>query len=230
MEINFKNRGVGFVLPSSRSIDRDKFIVNYCTQKNVIHLGCVDYPLLEQRIKEGQLLHLKILKVAKKVWGIDIDAEGIKFLKEKFNIPDLIVANAEQLPSLKSKFQDAEVAVAGEIFEHVNNVGMVVNGLYEVLPCGGTLIATVPNALAIRIFFHNFKRRENVHPDHVYYFSPYTMASMLKRYKFKVEAIYGYWYPSTRSLVKPIKNFIFSILSKYNPFIGDGIVVVAKKE
>lgn len=230
MNIEFENNGNGFTLPQSKCVDRDNFIIEECVQKNVVHLGCVDYPLLKKRIDDGELLHLKILKVARKVWGVDLNEEGVNILTEQYNIPNLIVANAELLLEKKALLEGVEVVVAGEILEHVNNVGMVVNSIYEILPKGGMLLLTVPNALALRILFHNLRRRENVHPDHVYYFSPHTMTALLQRYQFNVEKIYGYWYPSTRPIVNRIKSLIYSIISKPYPFIGDGIIVIARKE
>lgn len=225
----FTKTGVGFQLPNAEVIDRDAHIVNLCTGKTVLHLGCVDYPLLDERLRTNQLLHQKLLAVAKKVWGVDLDRDGIEVLSEMHKIPDLLVADVEELPSLKSLFGNIDVVVAGEILEHVNNGGKVLSGIRELLPPGGKLIVSVPNALALRIFFHTLRHRENVHPDHVVYYSPYTLTNFLDRFGFVTHDLYTYWYPSTRPLVNNIKEFLFRQVSKRWSFIGDGIVAIATR-
>lgn len=227
---NFENSNVGFALPRAAVIDRDNLIVKLCTGKVVLHLGCVDYPLLDDRLRTNQLLHQKILKVAKRVWGVDLDKEGIQLLSEVHKIPDLLVADVEELTSLKSLLGNIDVVVAGEILEHVNNGGKVLAGINELLPRKGMLIVSVPNALALRIFFHTLRHRENIHPDHVAYYSPYTLTNFLGRFGFKTRELYTYWCPSTRPLVSSVKEFLFWWMSKRWSFIGDGIVAIATKD
>ncbi len=221
---------VGFLLPRVNAIDRDELILKLCTAKNVLHLGCVDYPLLAERLRTNQLLHQKILRVAKKVWGVDVDAEGISMLRDLYKIPDLIVADAEELETIRSTLNNVEVVVAGEILEHVNNAGKVVSGIRDLLPVGGTLIVSVPNALALRIWFHTLRHRENIHPDHVVYYSPYTLSNFLQRFGFATRELYTYWYPSTRPTVNALKQVLFRQFSKRWSYIGDGIVAIATKE
>lgn len=36
-----------------------------------------------ERIKNGTLMHLQLIKVAKEVWGVDKSKEGIKLLQEE---------------------------------------------------------------------------------------------------------------------------------------------------
>ena len=57
-------------LPNVKVVsDRHPFIVNRCRGKTVLHIGCVDSGLLEERYKQGQLLHQKIEEVALRQWG-----------------------------------------------------------------------------------------------------------------------------------------------------------------
>lgn len=228
LNFGFKKTEVGFILPGDKIVNRDDFICELCKNKKVLHLGCVDHPLLEIKFRNNDLLHQKLLKEAKELYGIDTDIEGLKILKEKSNIGNLFYADIENNELiLPSKF---EVIVAGEILEHLNNVGIALTNIYKYLVEDGLLIVTVPNALAFRIFFHTLRKRENIHPAHVSYFSPYTIFNFLQRYHFKTISIYSYSYPSTRRVINKIKNYLFRIFSKYFSFFSDGIIVLAKKE
>lgn len=216
--MEFVKSKLGYRLDDMSSVDRDNTIVELCRSKNVVHFGCVDYPLLEERIRSGQLLHLKLMSSASRIWGVDLDADGITKLSEKYNVPDLLVGNIENLGPIQDRFGKIDMVVAGEIFEHLNNVGLALSEIYKILQPNGLLVVTVPNALALRIWFHSLRRRENVHPDHVCYFSPYTLWSLLRRYNFETQTIYGYWYPSTRPIVNKIKQRLFRMISRFYPF------------
>ena len=53
-------------------------ILELCTNKRVLHLGCVDYPLLDFRIRSRTWLHGKLMETAKEVIGIDSAKEEIE--------------------------------------------------------------------------------------------------------------------------------------------------------
>ena len=226
--VEFTNTKVGFLLPKDKIVDRDNFILDLCKNKKVLHIGCTDYPFLETKIISKNLLHIKILNVAKELYGIDIDIKGIKLLREKYNIDNVIcedITNKEiKLPMIY------DIIIAGEIFEHLDNIGLALNNVYKFLADNGLLIVTVPNALAFRIFFHTLRKRENIHPDHVSYFSPYTLYNLLKRHKFISTKILSYSYASNRPIINKIKTFIFNILSMHFAFFSDGIIILAKKD
>lgn len=68
------------LLPKANLIrGRHPFIVDYCIGKKVLHIGCVDAGLMEERYKQNELLHQKLDKVASLLYGIDIDAGGSVF-------------------------------------------------------------------------------------------------------------------------------------------------------
>jgi 2-polyprenyl-3-methyl-5-hydroxy-6-metoxy-1,4-benzoquinol methylase len=226
----FPKTPVGFLLPKAPAIDRDELIVDRCKGKVVLHLGCVDYPLLDERLLTNQLLHQKLVQSAKSVWGVDLDEAGIRRLTAECRIDKLLVADAEHLETVAGRIEQPEIVVAGEILEHVNNPGLVLAGIRNLLQPGGELLITVPNALAMRIWVHTFRHRENIHPDHVVYFSPYTISNLVSRFGFRVTRLWWYWYPSTRPTVNVVKQKLFRWLAKRWSFIGDGLILLAVKE
>ena len=50
---------------------RIEFVLEKCKEKKVLHLGCVDEGMTKERIKDGILMHLQLIRVAKQVWGVD---------------------------------------------------------------------------------------------------------------------------------------------------------------
>src|SRR5579872_4645417 len=62
---------------------RQDFVIERCKGKRVLHIGCVDAGLMEERFQAGVLMHQRLAKVAGDLWGLDIDAEGIAFLEQK---------------------------------------------------------------------------------------------------------------------------------------------------
>jgi SAM-dependent methyltransferase len=227
---HFVKTPVGFILPTAAAVERDELILEQCSGKVVLHLGCVDYPLLEERLRTNQLLHQKLLNRAQSVWGVDIDEAGIRMLTNDFGIDKLLTVDAERLDLIADRVEQPDIVVAGEILEHVNNPGLVLTGIRNLLRPGGELLVSVPNALAMRIWFHTFRHRENIHPDHVVYFSPYTISNLVGRFGFRVSSLWWYWYPSTRPRVNAIKQWIFRRVAERWSFIGDGLILLGVKE
>lgn len=106
---------------------RIEFVLEKCKDKKVLHLGCVDEGLTIERFKKDQLMHLKLMKVAKEVIGIDVSKEGIKFLQEE-GINNIIYGDVEHLDSIKKLQEEKfDIILASEILEHLNNPGLFYN-------------------------------------------------------------------------------------------------------
>ena len=48
-----------------KQVNRERFIIDCCKDKKVLHLGCADWPYTEERIQDGSWLHEKISNVTK---------------------------------------------------------------------------------------------------------------------------------------------------------------------
>jgi len=64
-------------LPRAPLVFRSAFILQYCTGKRILHLGCADWPFTEQLFREGQLLHQKLEITCAAIAGVDISEKGI---------------------------------------------------------------------------------------------------------------------------------------------------------
>ena len=103
---------------------RIDFVLQRCKGKKVLHLGCVNEGLTKARIKSGNLLHIRLIDVAKEVWGVDISAEGIELLR-KHGIDNLVVGDIEHIDQIEElKQQKFDIILATEVLEHLNNPGL----------------------------------------------------------------------------------------------------------
>jgi len=172
---------------------REEIILARSANKRVLHVGCVDAGLLEERYARGVLLHQRMAEVTTDLWGIDIDAEGISFLRDR-GYRNLVVGDVCQKESLEA-LRDCQfdLIVASEVMEHLENPGLFLEALRDLMKPGQTeLILTVPNAFRLETFFGLWRRVEIVHPDHNYWFSFHTITNLLRKKGFTIDTVIVY--------------------------------------
>lgn len=183
-------------LPHATLVDaRHPFIVDRCRGKAVLHVGCVDSGLLEERFARGELLHQKLERVARRLVGTDIDAEGVRFMLSKGmqNVHAIDISDpAVALPFAGETF---EVIVLSEVIEHLLNPGLMLERLKLMMQPGTThLLVTVPNAFTVNNLLNMARGVEYVHPDHNCYFSHVTLHNLLTKTGFDIaeELVYTF--------------------------------------
>lgn len=187
-------------ISKSKIIKRDEWLVEACRGKKVLHIGCTDHPITEDKILNNQLLHMKLGEVATEIIGLDTDKEGIKTLSKLMPNQTFIVHSAEEIDScqeLQGKFFD--VIVAADVIEHLSNIGLFLAGVKSLLQPNGSLLISTPQSFSIKrmipMFFLGY---EYVHPDHIAYFSVATLSCLLSRYDMKLKQTYMFqWYNPT---------------------------------
>jgi SAM-dependent methyltransferase len=190
---------------------RYDFILERCRGKRVLHVGCVDSGQLAERFRRGELIHQRLAVSAGELWGVDIDAEGISFLRDN-GFENLIVGDASEIDQIEVLTKrDFDIVLASEIIEHLQNPGQFLRNIRAVMrPNRTELIATVPNAHRIDTLFWLLRGIEYVHPDHNYWFSYQTATNLLGKSGLKVEEVYVYSFRPHRI----IPDFVKGILTK----------------
>jgi len=155
-------------------------LVEICQDKDVLHLGCTDAGLTKERLDKGLLLHDRLQRVAKSLWGLDIDKEGIEFLQSR-GFKNLIQCDLQFLDIIRMPHFD--VVVCSEVLEHLSNPGIVLDNIRTL--DADKFIFTVPNGMKWRL-------QENAHPDHNWWSSPQTIRQLLGKHGFVVEYVDGY--------------------------------------
>lgn len=152
-----------------RNGDRIEFFKKYVTDKKVLHVGFVDYPIT----KPKKNLHLRLHSFCKVLDGVDPNLN-----EELENI--LRVPNGRMFKSWSDVPDDYDVILVPEVLEHIINPGEFLEMIDKFK---GTVIITTPDAY---VLYHHFKEldettfEERVHPDHKCWYSPYTLKNTIE--------------------------------------------------
>jgi len=213
-------------LQRSVPIDRRDFILSVCAGKKVLDLGCADYPMTETRCKNGDLLFAQICDVAEKAVGVDISLEGIQLLRSH-GFGNVVLGDIAEIGKCGFK-EPFDVIVAGEIIEHVHNIGGFFQGIKTLMKESAILVITVPNAHALKRFLRVLFGREMVNKDHVCYYSQANIELLCNRYGLRIDQSYYY----LAKLDGWLKNILFSplrLMVKYVfPYVSDHLMFVCK--
>jgi 2-polyprenyl-3-methyl-5-hydroxy-6-metoxy-1,4-benzoquinol methylase len=211
--------------------DRERFIAKACENRSILHLGCAGWPLTEESLRDGTLLHLALSKVSARAFGIDLCEQGLSVLRNH-GFTDLIRWDVEEIGQLSLE-TPPDVIVAGEILEHLSNPGLFFQGVSKLMKHSGCiLIVTVPNAFSFRHFASlMFRKIELVMPDHTAYYSFKTLSELINRQGLRVREFYNYTEVSKKS--SPVNRFAKRLLNatvmKVFPQLSEGIIAVVEK-
>lgn len=163
---------------------RPDFILGYARGKEVLDVGVVQHDVATYERPEW--LHRHVAREAAYCMGIDYLEEGVQFLQSKgFNV---VKANAEEF-DLGRTF---DVVIAGEIIEHVNNVGAFLTAVRRHLKPGGRLVITTPNPWFFGHGWECFFDDPAENPEHTAWFSIGMLRELLRRHAYAVERVlYG---------------------------------------
>lgn len=175
-------------------ISKNSWIVQRVKGKQVLHVGCTDWPLTAGRIQAGELLHSMLCDACDRCVGVDLDDAGVNALRGLMPGHEFHCLNAENLAAA-AELKDTrwDFIVAGDVVEHMDNPGLFFASAHKLLKDDGTLIVTVPSAFsAKRFFWLLLAGNEQVHPDHTAYFSEATLARIGVRSGFAIRAMFGF--------------------------------------
>ena len=219
--------------PPYRLLDRVEYVCQSVAGKRALHVGCTNWPYSQPSIDNGTLLHDRLLRRATSLVGLDPDAEGVDVLN-RAGLGPVVVGDVEHVERFEGHeaFSDKfDVIVLGEVIEHLNNPGLALTGLKELLQPGGEIVVTTINAYCAFRFAQyalrgNGGRQEPVHPDHVAYYSPSTLALLATRHGLRVTDIAFYNLgPEHRAFARRRIQIINDIAMKFAPQLADGLVL-----
>lgn len=184
--------------------------------KSVLDVGCVEHSAeLEM---QDTWLHKHLRNSSARIVGLDYEAEHVAELQRRgYNI----IAGDAMTVDLSERF---DVVTAGEIIEHVENPGMLVQNLKRHLNPGGILVLSTPNVFypfhLIEALTMNPAVRWN--SEHVSWYDHFTLQNLLMRCGFR--DVQG-WY-LTRS--RKIRSVLSTLNAPCPAFLASTIVVVAR--
>lgn len=158
-------------------LDRLGYLTAVAQGRSVLHVGCADWPMTEQRISRGQLLHARLRQTASFLFGIDISKQGLQVLRGH-GYSDVGQMDAEDLVSDRKY----DLVIAGDTLEHLSNPGLFIQKAADALAPDGEIVIGVPSAFsfnAIRLWFGS---TELTHKDHTAFYSPKTLSELCGRF------------------------------------------------
>lgn len=198
--------------------ERCSLLADLCAGKRVLHIGCADHPdRIERKRREGNYLHEVIARRAAALVGIDINPEGVEAMRRAGfrDIHRADLANGGAPPEVASAGFD--LAVLGEILEHLSDPVGFLRTLRREVPGVRSLVVTGPNAFRFANFFAALRTREAVNSDHRAWFTPYTLAKLLADAGFTPTAA-GYAM-SRRSRFNLPRNALLRLFPAFNEYV-----------
>lgn len=166
---------------SKRVQDRLSWLEAAAVGKHVIHVGCVDHlPLIPEKRARGRWLHERLCQTSARCFGVDVHAEGIRYVREELGYEDVVCADiaGETVPALQSSTWDT--MILGELVEHLDDPVRFLHAVRErYVDVCRTLLVSAPNALRWENTSGALRGLELINTDHRCWFSPYTLAKLL---------------------------------------------------
>jgi hypothetical protein len=211
--------------PESTIPGRVDFLTGLAAGKNVIHVGCVDHiPLIQDKIARGTWAHQRISESAGRCLGVDIDAEGLAYIRN-LGYDNVLECNliTDPVPQ-EIAGQTWNWMILGEILEHTDDPTLFLQAIQsKYAGYVERVVITGPNALRIENFSMTRRHTEWINSDHRFWFSPYTLSKLVIRAGMKLEG-FGF---CQHSAVHPA--FLHKqLLLRLYPGFRDTVVVTAR--
>lgn len=168
-------------LPRAAVVDRIAYLSAKVQGRRVIHVGFVDTGCQSMNEAAGAWLHAHLAERATSLVGIDLDEAGVKEAVEAgYEAYAVDCRDREAVAGIG--IPPAQVVIAGEVIEHVDDPGSFLRGLHSLVAPGGQLVVTTPNAYGLFNVFGSLALVEVNHPDHVLMFTWRTLTNMAARH------------------------------------------------
>lgn len=179
-------------LPKARIVDRIDYLTETVRNRSTVHVGFVDSGCWAYHENLGSWLHKHLETSARSLIGLDLDEEGVeKARSHGFEAHAVDCSDSAAVAALG--LEPAEVLIAGEIIEHLDDSGSFLDGLHTLTDTGGCLVVTTPNASGLlNASAAALAGYEVNHPDHLTLYSCFTLTNLLARHGWEVTEVATY--------------------------------------
>jgi SAM-dependent methyltransferase len=163
--------------------DRNDYLVSLASGKRVLDVGVVDHTSTSDR--QENWLHGRVVGVAKSTLGVDVLEKGVRDLQARgFNV---ICHDITRTP-LEQEF---EFILCGEVIEHLDAPGILLQAAAALLVPGGTMAITTPNPFALWRVMAGVRGRTQQNVDHTVFLEPWGMAEYAERAGLRMTSFRG---------------------------------------
>lgn len=227
-------------LPKARLVDRIPFLCDQVRGRRVVHVGFADAGYREFHQAEEQWLHAHLAGPARELVGVDLDADGVEAARtDGYEAYVADCCEPDQVRALE--LAPADVVVAGEIIEHLDNPGAFLDALHLLCASDGRLVITTPNAYGWVNPMAVLSGHEVNHPDHIAMYTWRTLSELLRRHGWEVVET-ATFVPSVKAMEGAglrlrilgwgarFALFVQRTVARWiAPFVADGLIVVARR-
>jgi trans-aconitate methyltransferase len=209
---------------------KDTFIVDACRGKTVLDLGCIDHSAETALALGERWLHRQIKAVANDLVGVDILKEDVHKLNQ---LGYQITASDISDLDLRRQF---DVIIAGDLIEHVSNIGHFLDIVEKHMHEKSVCIVTTPNPFNIeQTMLAIFQNQIAVNSQHTCWLDPRVMYELVSRSRLSITDFHWvdtrFNFPVQRKRWKTVTNRLTSYLMRKRPILRrDYAVVLSKKQ
>ena len=205
-----------------------------------MHVGFVDAGCADANTEAGAWLHAHLARDARELVGLDVDAAGVE--RALAHGYEAYAVDCRDTLAVKTlELAPADVVVAGEVIEHLDDPGAFLDGLHALLAHDGLLAITTPNATNLLNTVASLLNYEVNHPDHLTMFTSQTLDAMLRRHgwepvehhvflqQVKARAdgtLRSRFYTSGARAVLGLERLL---ARSGRPYVADGLIVLARR-
>ena len=195
----------------------------------MLHLGCSSGSFLQERLDRGSLLHENLHKVARELYGIDLDAESLEVMRQELGYENIFEGDVQNLDAvpINRKF---DIVLAGDLLEHITCPGAMLEGVKRLLQHNGRFVISTVNAFGLHFQLKRWLGRYVEHFEHVCFYSPETLLNLFDRHGYKVAVLYGAYTEPPYTIGQKIKFAIGAPLFRIFPVLAGTLIVVASPE
>ncbi len=171
-------------------------------------------------------MHDNLNKVTTELYGIDLDADSLKIMKDELGFDNLYVGDVQKLESVNLN-KEFDIVLAGDLLEHITCPGAMLDGVKRFLKPDGKLVISTVNAFGLHFQIRRWLGRYVEHFEHVCFYSPETLVNLFERHGYVVEDMYGAYTEPPYTLGKKLKFTIGMPLFKLFPVLAGTLIVIA---
>lgn len=162
-------------------VDKIEFITKRVACRSVLDIGCIDHSVEHADRLGGRWLHGIVAGVAEQAVGLDREESAVAVMGNRGY--DVQVADAQDF-HLGRTF---DVVLAGDILEHLTNVGGFLDSARRHMHKEAELVVTTPNPFNVEQSMRMLLgRNAGVNPEHVAWFDPIVTYRAFERHGLEI--------------------------------------------
>ena len=173
---------------------RNAVLRSLCTEKEIIHIGCVDHNIetITAKLRKGKWLHKILCDTAKRCLGVDILEEGIRYIREDLNFEDVVAVDITSgaIPEVISSTK-WDCMFIPDVLEHLDNPLKFLSRIHTMY-CRyvKSVVITAPNSFTPANIKNARKGIECINSDHRFWFTPFSLMKLAVLAGFTVKRIH----------------------------------------